>query len=148
MSLPDQTATRPMTVQELRARLAEQPRVPLAHLPTPLDDCPRLSKALGGPRILVKRDDMTGLAFGGNKTRTLEYVFADIVASGADMVVAAPTRSRTGAGRSPPPRASSVSMFRWCWFTARKGRVCKATCCSTGCWAPTSRWSISPTWKC
>lgn len=88
MSLPDQTATRPMTVQELRARLAEQPRVPLAHLPTPLDDCPRLSKALGGPRILVKRDDMTGLAFGGNKTRTLEYLFADIVASGADVVVA------------------------------------------------------------
>ena len=78
--------TGPLTVQELRARIAQQPRIPLAHLPTPLDDCPRLTKALGGPRILVKRDDMTGLAFGGNKTRTLEYLFADIVASGADVI--------------------------------------------------------------
>ncbi len=88
MSLPAEAVSAPMTIQELRARLADQPRVPLAHLPTPLDDCPRLTKALGGPRIMVKRDDMTGLAFGGNKTRTLEYLFADIVASGADVVVA------------------------------------------------------------
>ncbi len=63
-------------------------RVRLAHLPTPLDPCPRLTAALGGPEIWIKRDDLTGLAFGGNKTRQLEFVFADILARGADTVVA------------------------------------------------------------
>ena len=58
------------------------------HLPTPLEPCPRLSAALGGPEIWIKRDDLTGLAFGGNKTRQLEFVFADVLAQGADTVVA------------------------------------------------------------
>jgi D-cysteine desulfhydrase family pyridoxal phosphate-dependent enzyme len=49
----------------------------LAHLPTPVEEMPRLSVALGGPRLLVKRDDQTGLAFGGNKTRKLEYLVAE-----------------------------------------------------------------------
>jgi 1-aminocyclopropane-1-carboxylate deaminase/D-cysteine desulfhydrase-like pyridoxal-dependent ACC family enzyme len=49
-----------------------------AHLPTPVEELPRLSKALGGPRILVKRDDQTGLAFGGNKTRKLEFLIAKL----------------------------------------------------------------------
>jgi len=78
----------PLGTADLEARLAEQPRVRLAHLPTPLDLCPRLSEALGGPKIYIKRDDMTGLAFGGNKTRHLEFVFAEVLASGADTVVA------------------------------------------------------------
>jgi 1-aminocyclopropane-1-carboxylate deaminase/D-cysteine desulfhydrase-like pyridoxal-dependent ACC family enzyme len=77
-----------LTREELRARLDAFPRIPLAHLPTPLEPCPRLSAALGGPDIHIKRDDLTGLAFGGNKTRHLEFVFADIVATGADTVVA------------------------------------------------------------
>ncbi|MCS6878649.1 MAG: D-cysteine desulfhydrase family protein [Geminicoccaceae bacterium] len=72
---------------DLEAALARQPRVPLAHVPTPLHPLRRLSEALGR-EIWVKRDDMTGLAFGGNKTRQLEYLFADILASGADTVVA------------------------------------------------------------
>ena len=55
----------------------ELPRVPIAHLPTPIEELPRLSAALGGPRLLVKRDDQTGLAFGGNKTRKLEYLLAE-----------------------------------------------------------------------
>jgi D-cysteine desulfhydrase family pyridoxal phosphate-dependent enzyme len=62
-------------------------RVRLAHLPTPLDPAPRLSEALDGPAIWIKRDDMTGLAFGGNKTRQLEFVFADIEAQGCDVVI-------------------------------------------------------------
>ena len=45
-------------------------RLNFAHLPTPIEELPNLSKALGGPRIFVKRDDQTGLAFGGNKTRS------------------------------------------------------------------------------
>jgi len=53
------------------------PRFPLAILPTPLVEAPRLSAALGGPRILVKRDDMTGFGFGGNKIRNLEFYLAD-----------------------------------------------------------------------
>lgn len=76
-----------MTRDDLLARLDAIPRVPLAHLPTPLEAAPRLSAALGGPEIWIKRDDLTGLAFGGNKTRQLEYVFADILAEGADTVI-------------------------------------------------------------
>jgi L-cysteate sulfo-lyase len=72
----------------LEARIDAQPRVRLAHLPTPLEPCPRFSAALGGPAIWIKRDDLTGLAFGGNKTRQLEFVFADVLAQGADTVVA------------------------------------------------------------
>jgi len=71
----------------LAEALARQPRVPLAHLPTPLEPCPRLSAALGGPDILVKRDDCTGLAFGGNKVRQHEFLFAAALAAGADTVV-------------------------------------------------------------
>jgi D-cysteine desulfhydrase family pyridoxal phosphate-dependent enzyme len=55
----------------------ELKRVRLAHLPTPVEELPRLSAELGGPRLLIKRDDQTGLAFGGNKTRKLEYLLAD-----------------------------------------------------------------------
>ena len=63
------------------------PRIPLAHLPTPLEFLPRLSRELGGPRILVKRDDCTGLALGGNKTRKLDYLMAEAEAQGADTIL-------------------------------------------------------------
>jgi L-cysteate sulfo-lyase len=53
------------------------PRLNFAHLPTPVETMPRLSEALGGPRLSIKRDDQTGLAFGGNKTRKLEFLLAD-----------------------------------------------------------------------
>jgi 1-aminocyclopropane-1-carboxylate deaminase/D-cysteine desulfhydrase-like pyridoxal-dependent ACC family enzyme len=72
----------------LRTRLDALPRVRLAHLPTPLDSCPRLSAELGGGRrISVKRDDCTGLAFGGNKVRQHEYILADAIAAGADCII-------------------------------------------------------------
>jgi D-cysteine desulfhydrase len=63
------------------------PRTPLAKLPTPLGEMPNLSHALGGPRLLVKRDDLTGLAGGGNKTRKLEYLMADAAAQKCDVVI-------------------------------------------------------------
>ena len=63
------------------------PRVRLAHLPTPLDELPRLTRALGGPRLLVKRDDETGLAAGGNKTRKLEFSVGEALRQGADTLV-------------------------------------------------------------
>lgn len=65
------------------------PRIKIAQLPTPIQPMPRLASALGGPRLLVKRDDQTGLAFGGNKTRKLELLVAEAQANGARMLVTA-----------------------------------------------------------
>ncbi|HNM37287.1 MAG TPA: pyridoxal-phosphate dependent enzyme, partial [Anaerolineales bacterium] len=62
-------------------------RLNFAHLPTPIEELPNLSKALGGPRIFVKRDDQTGLAFGGNKTRKLEFLIAEAREQGADLLI-------------------------------------------------------------
>ncbi len=64
-------------------------RLPLAHLPTPLEPLERLSRELGGPRLWVKRDDCTGLAGGGNKTRKLEFLLGDALNRGADTVLTA-----------------------------------------------------------
>ncbi len=63
------------------------PRLSFAHLPTPVETLPRLSEALGGPRLLIKRDDQTGLAFGGNKTRKLEFLVAEAREQGAKMLI-------------------------------------------------------------
>ena len=63
------------------------PRIPLGHLPTPLEELPRLTRALGGPRLFIKRDDQTGLATGGNKTRKLEFAVADALDQGADTLI-------------------------------------------------------------
>lgn len=62
-------------------------RVPIAFLPTPVVEMRRLSEAVGGLRILAKRDDQTGLAMGGNKARKLEFLIADALARGADTVL-------------------------------------------------------------
>jgi D-cysteine desulfhydrase family pyridoxal phosphate-dependent enzyme len=64
-------------------------RLHFAHLPTPVEELPRLTKYLGGPRLLVKRDDQTGLAFGGNKTRKLEFLVAEAQAQGAKTLISA-----------------------------------------------------------
>ena len=79
----------PLDPAELCTRLAEIPRVRLAALPTPLEECRQLSAKLGGPRILVKRDDLTGLAFGGNKTRNLEFRLAEAIDQKADTIIVA-----------------------------------------------------------
>jgi D-cysteine desulfhydrase len=60
-----------------------------AHLPTRIEELPHLSEYLKGPRILVKRDDQTGLAFGGNKTRKLEFLIAEALEQGAKMLLTA-----------------------------------------------------------
>ena len=62
-------------------------RVDLCHQPTPLEEMPRLSAALDGPKFWIKRDDCTGLATGGNKTRKLEFLLADALQRGANMLV-------------------------------------------------------------
>lgn len=72
---------------DLSALLNRYPRLRLTPLPTPLTYLKNLSEYLGGPRIYVKRDDIGSLAFGGNKTRKLEFIMAQAVAEGSDTVV-------------------------------------------------------------
>ncbi len=77
----------------LKAKIEKLPRVRIAHLPTPLEEMPRLSTELKGPggapgpRILVKREDMTGLAFGGNKARHYEFEMAHVRDEGYDTLI-------------------------------------------------------------
>ncbi len=87
------------------------PRVALGHLPTPIEEAPNLTAALGGPRILVKRDDCTGLGFGGNKVRQLEFYMGEARAQGADTVLI------TGAVQSNFVRTCAA-------FAARLGMQC------------------------
>lgn len=91
--------------------LARFPRIHLAHLPTPLEPMPRLSEALGGPEIWIKRDDCTGLSTGGNKTRKLEFLMAEAVAQGADTVMT------QGATQSNHARQTAA-------FAAKLGMAC------------------------
>ncbi len=76
-----------VTREELRQKINQQPQVEIGHFPTPLEDCPRLSEALGGPRILIKREDCSGLAFGGNKVRQLTFTVGEAVDQGADTII-------------------------------------------------------------
>ena len=82
-------------------------RVRIAHLPTPIEELPRLSAELGGPRILVKRDDQTGLAFGGNKTRKLEFLVAEAQQQGAKLLISA------GAAQSNHCRQTAAAAARF-----------------------------------
>ena len=70
-----------------RAAMAKLPRVKLAHLPTPLDDCQRAAKELNIERLYIKREDCTGLAFGGNKVRQHEYVLGKAISVGATCII-------------------------------------------------------------
>src|SRR5256714_6894098 len=76
-----------LSTEELRRCIAPIPRVDLAHLPTPLEEAPRFAAKVGDVRIFLKRDDCTGLLFGGNKTRHNEFLLADALKQNADLVV-------------------------------------------------------------
>ena len=76
-----------LTRQSLLQRIALMPQVNIGHFPTPLEECPRLSEALDGPRIFMKREDCSGLAFGGNKVRQLTFTIGEGVDQGADTIV-------------------------------------------------------------
>ena len=73
--------------KEIRDRIARIPRVKLALTPTPIQEAPNLTRALGGPRIFIKRDDLTSLGLGGNKLRNLEFRLARTMAENADTVI-------------------------------------------------------------
>jgi D-cysteine desulfhydrase family pyridoxal phosphate-dependent enzyme len=76
-----------ITLTQLKEKIAAIPQTHLGILPTPLHELPRFSKALNGPRVFIKRDDLTGLAFGGNKTRMFEFLLAQAKAEGADTII-------------------------------------------------------------
>ena len=94
-------------IARVEAALATRPRIPLATLPTPLQEAARLRDALGGnrscPRILIKRDDLTSLGLGGNKARKLEYLVADARAKGAATLIT------TGAVQSNHARMTAAA---------------------------------------
>ena len=73
--------------EDIRKRIAKVPRVELACRPTPLLEAGRLSEFFKGPRIFIKRDDLTGIAFGGNKTRNLKFRLARTLEEKADVVI-------------------------------------------------------------
>ena len=91
--------------------LARFPRISLAHLPTPIEPLPRLSAALGGPEIWIKRDDCTGLSTGGNKTRKLEFLMAEAVAEGAVMVM---TQGATQSNHARQTAAAAARLGMGC----------------------------------
>lgn len=79
--------TAPISTDQLRQAAAKLPRVPLAHLPTPLEETTRLAATLQGPRVFIKRDDCTGMVMGGNKTRHNEFLFGEALKQNADCLV-------------------------------------------------------------
>ncbi|HWQ84010.1 MAG TPA: D-cysteine desulfhydrase family protein [Anaerolineales bacterium] len=83
------------------------PRIRIASLPTPVEKLPRLSAAVGGVVLSIKRDDQTGLAFGGNKTRKLEYLVAEAQANGARTLIT------TGAIQSNHCRQTAAAAARF-----------------------------------
>ena len=76
-----------ISIDDLRHAAARLPRVSLGHLPTPLEELARFAKKLEGPRIFIKRDDCTGLLFGGNKTRHNEFLLGEALKQKADVLV-------------------------------------------------------------
>ena len=79
--------TQNLTREQLQEHIDRFPRMQIAHLPTPLEEMPRLTKKLGGPNIWIKREDMTGLAYGGNKARHYEFEMPHIADQGYDVMI-------------------------------------------------------------
>ncbi|MCI0835315.1 MAG: D-cysteine desulfhydrase, partial [Chloroflexi bacterium] len=79
--------TQHLTSDQLQQRIDRLPRMRLAHLPTPLEEMPRLTEKLGGPKIWIKREDMTGLAYGGNKARHYEFEMPHVQNEGYDVMI-------------------------------------------------------------
>jgi 1-aminocyclopropane-1-carboxylate deaminase/D-cysteine desulfhydrase-like pyridoxal-dependent ACC family enzyme len=79
--------TQHLTPDQLQSKIDELPRMEFAHLPTPLEEMPRLTEKLGGPSIWIKREDMTGLAYGGNKARHYEFEMPHVENAGYDVMI-------------------------------------------------------------
>ena len=98
-------------MQQSIGRIDEFPRCRLAHLPTPIEPMPNLSRQLGSVQAYIKRDDCTGLALGGNKIRQLEYYLGAAEAEGADTLLI------TGAVQSNYVRSTVAA-------AAKRGMAC------------------------
>jgi 1-aminocyclopropane-1-carboxylate deaminase/D-cysteine desulfhydrase-like pyridoxal-dependent ACC family enzyme len=116
-------------------RLAEKldgfPRQRLLTAATPLQPMRRLSRHLGGPEIWVKRDDLTGLAFGGNKVRQMEFFVGEALAKGADVLVAGGSYAQSNHARiaSAAARAAGlepVIVVRPGGMVPRSGVTCRS----------------------
>lgn len=99
------------TLAILKRAIGQFPRVKLGHFPTPLEPMDRLSEKLGGPRIWIKRDDCTGLASGGNKTRKLEFLMAEAQKLGADTII---TQGATQSNHARQTAAASAKLGMDC----------------------------------
>jgi L-cysteate sulfo-lyase len=75
------------SIPEMKEHIQKFPKQDLIHLPTPFTKLENLSRELGGPNIYIKRDDLTGLAFGGNKSRKLEFIMQDVLDKKADSII-------------------------------------------------------------
>lgn len=75
------------SLTEIKKRIAQFPKKKLIYLPTPFQKLENLSRVLEGPEIFIKRDDLTGLAFGGNKSRKLEFIIQDALNKKADVII-------------------------------------------------------------
>jgi L-cysteate sulfo-lyase len=76
-----------MNIEALKQRIGTFPRRRFVHLPTPFYKLDNLTRELGGPEIWIKRDDLTGFGFGGNKSRKLEFIIADALDKKADVII-------------------------------------------------------------
>lgn len=97
-------------------QLSRFPRLRFAHLPTPLEPLPRISEALGGPNLWIKRDDCTGLSTGGNKTRKLEFLMAEALERGADSVI---TEGATQSNHARQTAAAAAKLGLECHLLIR-----------------------------
>ena len=114
----------PSALSRLQLQLGRFARVGLAQLPTPLEPLPRLSAHLRGPRLWVKREDCTGLGFGGNKLRKLDHVLHEAIAEGADTLVSG------GVVQSNSQRqvaAAAAKLGLGCHLAVYHGRVAPPT---------------------
>jgi len=124
--------------------LSEFLRVDLCHQPTPLEEMPRLTSALGGPKLWIKRDDCTGLATGGNKTRKLEFLVADALDKEQICLSRKGLCNQIMSGKQRRQLVNLDSIVMLCWNgvcrAARQIMRPPAMCCSIRCLG--LRWSF------
>lgn len=77
----------PALIDEIKKEISGFPRKNLIHLPTPFRKLESLTSEFDGPDVYIKRDDLTGIAFGGNKSRKLEFILSDALNKGADVII-------------------------------------------------------------
>ncbi len=108
------------STNDFEQRLERIPRVGLAHLPTPLEPLPRLTARLGGPQLWVKREDCSGLGFGGNKVRKLDYVLSGALDQGAEILV---TGGVVQSNSQRQVAAAAAKLGLACHLVVYEGRV-------------------------